>query len=535
MEIDIEGFDFFKVAPDFSGYLRDESRLYGSAETINFPQTEEDVKHTLKRLSSIRSLVTIQGARTGITGGAVPAGGHILNLSKMNRFLGMRFIEEQNKYALTVQPGVLLEEINLAVGRQIFETSAWNSESLRTLDRFKGEGAFFFPPDSTETSASIGGMAANNASGACSFLYGPTRNHIQALRVVLPDGSGLVLERGFNRAKAGRFKLETDSGTILAGQLPGYPMPAVKNVAGYYVRDDMDMLDLFIGSEGTLGVITQMDILLSSLPAEIWGIMVFFAEEKMAVKFVRSLRGDSSNREQSISEKPAAIEFFDQHALELLRQQKIQNSAFSELPEIPGEHNTAIYVEYHAPDEQSMEDMVFKMTEAIAGCGGDDEATWMASNTRDLERLKNFRHALPEAINLLIDERRKSVSGLTKPGTDMAVPDGKLEKVIEMYESDLSESGLEYVKFGHIGDNHIHINILPQNLQHYEAGRALHKKWAEAVAAMNGTVSAEHGIGKLKVQLLKIMYGQEDLQQMCRLMQIFNPHFLLNRGNSVLC
>ena len=113
----------------------------------------------------------------------------------------------------------------------------------------------------------------------------------------------------------------------------------------------------------------------------------------------------------------------------------------------------------------------------------------------------------------------------------MAVPNEKLEETIVMYNRDLSEMNLEYIKFGHIGDNHVHVNIIPKNTDEYERGKSLYKEWAKRIASIGGTVSAEHGIGKLKRELLQVMYGPEGIEEMKKLKKIFDPLLVLNRGN----
>ena len=223
---------------DYEEYLHDESRSTGQADSISFPRTEAEVIAIIKELHARGERVTTQGARTGITAGAVPCGGHILNLSRMKAIGTIRRDAPSGAATLTVQPGALIQEIYQVV---------------------KADG-LFFPPDPTETSASIGGMAACNASGAMSFCYGPTRHWVQSLRIVLSDGDLLVLTRGAQRAQGRAFSLTTASGRRISGQLPGYTQPPIKSAAGYYVTDDMDLLDLFIGMEGTLGVITEIEL-----------------------------------------------------------------------------------------------------------------------------------------------------------------------------------------------------------------------------------------------------------------------------------
>jgi D-lactate dehydrogenase (cytochrome) len=165
------------ITKDYYDYLRDESRKVGKAATISFPQNEGEVINTIALLSAGNQKITIQGARTGITAGAVPDGGHILNLEKMNKITGLRC--DNDEFILTVQPGVLLIDLRKAISRKSFDTCQWSGESIEALERMKKAGDFFFPPDPTETTASIGGMVACNASGARSFYYGPTRKYVQ--------------------------------------------------------------------------------------------------------------------------------------------------------------------------------------------------------------------------------------------------------------------------------------------------------------------------------------------------------------------
>ncbi len=471
------------VVPEFEEYLRDESRRAGSAEQIIFAKCDDDIRKALQ--SGLP--VTVQGARTGIAAGAVPDGGIILNLSRMKN------IGDVQGDRISVQPGALLSEIR---------------------ERVEAHG-MFFPPDPTETSASIGGMLACNASGAMSYHYGSTRNWVNALRVMLPDGDILRVERGV-KADGLSFVLKTESGRTISGELPDIRMPAVKSAAGYYVKPDMDLLDLFIGMEGTLGVITEAELKLLSVPPLKQALCAFFPDESSAIKFVRFVREELD---------PVAIELFGHRALDLLRNSEI------ELPNLPAHFHTAIYFEFHGDNEDVLEEGVLAAAEKMAELGAGDEDCWMADGVREIECHKAFRHATPEAVNLLIDQRKKKHPGLTKLGTDMSVPDEHLDEVLGMYREDLAAASLEYVIFGHIGNNHVHVNILPRDMEEMAKGRELYLKWAEKVVAMGGSVSAEHGIGKIKVPLLEKMFGSEGIAAMRNFKKLFDPEGILSPGN----
>ena len=226
-----------------------------------------------------------------------------------------------------------------------------------------------------------------------------------------------------------------------------------------------------------------------------------------------------------------AMEFFDVHALNLLRQHRQTGpDAASIIPDMPDAWHTGLYLEWHADSEEAAEAALMEVVEVVVDCGGDEEAAWLASTEREMSRLKAFRHTLPEAVNMTIDRFRRAAPSIAKLGTDLSVPDDALERVFSLYRDGLERTGLKHVKFGHIGDNHVHVNILPETLEQYEKGRALYLEWARAVVDMGGSVSAEHGIGKLKTELLAAMTGPDGLAAMRDLKRQFDPKGTLNPG-----
>lgn len=488
-----------EFGPEFTEYLRDESRRSGRAHAIAMPRNEEEVRHALSIAHQQGWTITPQGARTGISAGAVPDGGLILNLSHMNR-IGPVHPDRR----ITVEPGVILTDLQTAL----------HDHNL------------FFPPDPTERSASIGGMIACNASGALSYHYGPTRNWIRSARIMLADGDILHIERG-TRARGRHMDLTTASGRRIVTELPLLDMPSVKSAAGYHIRPDMDLLDLFIGMEGTLGIITSAELLLLPQPRCRSALTAFFPGEAAALQCVRFLRGDEG---PGLPCPPAAIEFFDSRALNLLRQAKSGNPAFAKLPTLAPHFHTALYVEFHAAEPAAVEESILQVAEHLQSAGVGENDTWLAEGPREIETMKDFRHATPEAVNLLIDQRRKTHPGLTKLGTDMSVPDHALERVMEIYHQGLAGACLEYVIFGHIGNNHVHVNILPRDMEDFQRGKALYQEWARAVVAMGGSVSAEHGIGKIKPPLLLQMFGEKGIAAMKHVKHVFDPDGLLNPG-----
>lgn len=510
---------------EFADYLRDESRTTGQAESISFPKTPEEVMNILKTLAGTGVSVTVQGGRTGLAAAAVPQEGHIMNLTRMNQVTGLRR-DEAGRFYVRTQPGVVLSQLRKMLESRKFpseQVEAWDDQSKAVLTELARAPEQFFSPDPTESSATIGGMIACNASGARSYLYGPVRPYITMLKIALINGDTLTVVRGRQRLHGRRLQLTTDSGRQICCDLPTYVMPKTKNASGYYIEDDMDVIDIFIGSDGTLGVIYEAELALLPLPQIIWGVSCFFANEDQAVHMVEAVRQEL--------QQIAAIEFFDRDALAILRRQREESTAFSGLPLVPPGMDSAIYLEIHDEKEEDAYQRLFAIGRLMESVGGDRQHSWVARTAADRDRLVFFRHAVPESVNMLIDQRKKSEPTITKLGTDMSVPDKDLQRIMTMYRHMLAERGLESAIWGHIGNNHLHVNILPRSAADQAAGKELYKEWATQVSAMGGAVSAEHGVGKLKAPFLEIMYGSAHLAEMARLKKAFDPDFRLGRDN----
>ena len=519
------------LSAEYDEYRRDESRSVGEAEAIAFPTSEDEVRATLRevrqRATAVEKrpdAVTVQGARTGLAAGAVPHGGLVINLSRMNRYLGLRR-DEDGVFYLRAEPGVVLSELrkHLAAKSLPAPEGGWDAESAAALQTLEAAPEQFFPTDPTETSACLGGMAACNASGARSYRYGPMRPHVSALRVVLADGDVVALRRGDVRADGRHLSLPTVSGRVYELDLPTYQMPRTKNASGYFIEDDMDAVDLFIGSDGTLGIITELELALIPVPAVTWGVSCFFPNEQAALDFTAAAR-------------PAlgcagAFEYFDTGALDILRSQRANSAAFVSLPELDPQAACCIYVELDCENEVQALEELSRLGRILTEVGGSEDATWVARTDVDRESQRFFRHAVPESVNMLIDERRRTDPAITKLGSDMSVPDERLHDVVALYRRTLAESGLQSAAWGHIGNNHLHVNVLPRDAADFAAGKELFRGWAREVTAMGGAVSAEHGVGKIKRDFLTVMYGQDHIRETARLKAQLDPFGQLGRGN----
>ncbi|MCB1026013.1 MAG: FAD-binding oxidoreductase, partial [Acidobacteria bacterium] len=428
---------------DIEDYLIDASNLPGgNAEKVYLPETKEEIADILREANEKCIRVTISGARTGTVGGAIPFGGIVISLEKFKR---LEISQNENGGTAIVGAGVPLIDLQKAV----------DSEGL------------FYPPDPTEWSCQVGGTIATNASGARSFKYGSTRNFVLRLRIVLPDGDFLDIKRGEVFSENGFFELTTASGKKLNAKLPTYSPPDVrKNTSGYFSGKKIDAIDIFIGSEGTLGIVTEAELKLLPKPKGFLSGIVFFEHEKDLLDLVKEVRsrsfetrsGSLSEADQNGSIDAVVLEYFDRRSLEFIGEH---------FPETPKNMAGAIFFEQET-SETNEDELFERWNDLLENNNADVERSWFAVNQQDLEKMREFRHALPVAVNERIVKNKQR-----KVGTDMALPDDKFESFLDFYQTKLSESGLEYVIFGHIGDNHLHANMIPKNEEEMSKARHL--------------------------------------------------------------
>lgn len=490
-----------KTQPDeMQDFLVDASHMRGGhAEQLVFPESAVEVAALLAEASATKTQVTISGAGTGTVGGRVAFGGIVLATDKLNTIKGIVHQDEGGR--ATAEAGVRLIDFQRSVA----------AEKL------------FYPPDPTEANCFLGGTIATNASGARTFKYGATRNYVQRLQIALATGDVVEIHRGEVRADVGgKIRIPCSQGRVIEAQLPTYRMPATrKHAAAYYVTPEMDVIDLFIGSEGTLGVIVEAEVRLLPQPEGLMSGVVFFESEDKLHAFVREAREQSLQSRLAKGSPLAAIdaralEFFDQESLGFLRQK---------YPDIHGEAVGAIFFEQETTgsDEEALMDSWLKLLERHqAMC----DESWFATNEQDQAKLREFRHQLPVLMNEWFARYQQQ-----KVSTDMAVPDEHFPAMLRFYQEALRDGDLRYTIFGHIGDNHVHVNILPRDENEAKLARAIYLKFIRRAVELGGTISAEHGIGKLKREYLRELYGEEHFAEMAALKRAFDPAGILGRGN----
>jgi D-lactate dehydrogenase (cytochrome) len=499
-----------KSNPDeIQAFVSDASYLPGGfASRVIFPETASQVGEVLTSATHEGTPVTVSGAGTGTVAGRVPFGGYVLATDKLNEIKSI--VKEEGGGRAVVEAGVVLAD----------------------FQRLLEPEALLYPPDPTERSCFLGGNVATNASGARTFKYGPTRNYVERLKIALATGDLVDLRRGELRADAGgRIEIPLQCGRTIEARLPSYRMPQVrKHASGYYVAPGMDLIDLFIGSEGTLGVIVEAEVKLLPKPEGLLSGVVFFASKESLLAFVADARSaslktrlydqsvavEAGHLRRSSSIDARALEYFDSGSLSFLKQK---------YETVPAGSVGAVFFEQETTSET--EDIL--MTEWLALLERHQalaDESWFATTEQDQEKLREFRHQLPVLMNEWFARYKQR-----KVSTDMAVPDEEFAGMLSFYDDTLRPSDLKYTIFGHIGDNHVHVNILPRDDAEAAKAREIYMQFVRRAVKVGGTISAEHGIGKIKREYLRELYGEESLREMAALKRAFDPAGILGRGN----
>ncbi|CAI2718291.1 FAD-binding oxidoreductase [Nitrospina watsonii] len=458
-------------------YLKDASNSPpGAASEVVIPESAEELREFLKTNDQP---ITVSGAGTGLTASRVPRTGIIISMERLKR------IGEVEDGTLCVEPAITLEDLDA---------------------HLKGTG-WFYPPNPTETLASIGGTLATNASGSRSYKFGVTRDYVLELDILLADGRGARVRRSHSIDRP----LELDDGSTIELPSIDYRSPQCKNAAGYYYQPGMDWIDLFVGSDGTLCLITEVRLQLRETPYDFLSGILFMASEEKCWDLVENIR-----RDRSVNIDPCSLEYFDRHSLMRLKE-KFKN--------VPNAAQAALFFEQDVLHEEGYEPVLEAWYEYLESNEVLLDDSWFAQGPKDVEKFHLFRHQVP----LLLNEENSRM-GRVKMGTDMAVDDAHFQEMMRFYRKTLEEGGVDYAMFGHIGDNHLHINLLPDKDQSGTA-KAVYDRLVDQILAWGGTVSAEHGIGKLKKNYYHKMVGKQTIAKLQTLKDRLDPKGLLGQGN----
>jgi D-lactate dehydrogenase (cytochrome) len=425
-------------------HLRDISPHVGELPAgIIWPETTEEVAHILAWSYENDIPVTPWGAGTSTEGNPVPTkGGLVVDLTRMDQILDIRPEDLQ----ADIQPGVLRKELN----------------------RKTGQFGLFFPPD-PGADASIGGMIANNASGVQTVKYGATKDYVMRMTVVLPGGK--VIHTGCK---------------------------APKSSSGY------DLTRLFVGSEGTLGIVTEATLRLAGIPAHHLAATVTFDNLEDATRSVALIIGSGL--------EAAALELLTPGLIELMNKEKDL-----QLPEVP-----SLFCEFHGISQAALLETVELTRELCSDCGANGFK--FGVEERERKDLWRARHEAWETIH-------RAHPGMETIIVDAAVPISRYPEMIIYSQNLVDEHQVPGYVFGHAGDGNLHVVLVgdPNDEKSWELLETINQRIVEHAVELDGTCTGEHGIGIGKRKFMKLEHGA-GYELMKAIKELVDPKGLMNPG-----
>ncbi len=423
-------------------YSYDATNLEYIPWAVVFPESTEEVSSLVKLANKYNFPIIPRGAGSGMSGGALAIhGGIIISFEKMNKILEINTI---NHYAI-VQPGVITSVLH------------------REVEKYN----LFYPPDpASRNFSSIGGNVAENAGGLRAVKYGVTRDYVMALEVVLPSGE----------------VIRTGSKTI-------------KDVAGY------DLTRLIVGSEGTLGIVTEITLKLIPRPDSNYTFFLTFSSPEEAIYYVPYLLAKGL---------PSTLEFIDGYSLRAV--EKYLSISFNNV-------DGAILLENIGNKGE-----VETWAEEIETYLINNNITYRKATTaKERESLWQIRRSISASLSQIKPNRFNE---------DVVVKRSDLTKLISESYKIAEKYNILVADFGHAGDGNIHINYLHNRKDENERRRAWRatEELVEEVIKLGGTVSGEHGIGIMKKELLKKQFSEIEIELMKKLKRTFDPNNILNPG-----
>ena len=435
-------------------YSHDEMPIYGKAmpEAVVEALTTEEIAAVMKLCNENRIPVTPRGAGTGLVGGAVPIqGGVLLVTTRMNKILSY----DEDNFTVTVQPGVLLQ----------------------TLAEDAATRGLLYPPDPGEKLATLGGNVSTNAGGMRAVKYGCTRDYVKAMTVVLPTGEIIKLGSSVSKTSSG-----------------------------------YSLLNLMIGSEGTLGIITELTLKLIPAPKETVSLIITYPDMESCISTVPAFFREHL--------QPQALEFMGKDIV-ISSEAYVGKQVFPR--QIEGVDAEAyLLVTFDGNDADELDAMIERASEVVLEAGAIDV---LVADTPALKRdAWAARSSFLEAImadTKLLDE------------CDVVVPVTQIANFLVYVDSLEQEVGLKIRSFGHAGDGNLHIYCCSNDLAEDEF-KARAEKFMEAVyikaTELGGQVSGEHGIGSGKVAFLAESMGDVNMRLMEEIKKVFDPNLILNPG-----
>jgi D-lactate dehydrogenase (cytochrome) len=502
-------------------YLEDAAHYPGgTADAVARPRTEADVAHLVRSATRVLAV----GAQSSVTGGATPQGGLVISTERLTG------ITRAGASHVRAGAGVVLDALQ-----------AWLAARGR-----------WYAPVPTYTGAFVGGVTSTNAAGAATFKYGATRPWVDGLTVVLACGHVLDLERGRIRAHPrDGFRIECPCG--VRQFRPGtYVMPDVPKIsAGYFAAPNMDLIDLFVGAEGTLGVI--VDATLRTLPARpaVALALVPMPSESAAIALTGDLREASRRtweRTDASGLDVAAIEQLDRRCLEMLHEDGLTGKCGIT---VPAGTELALIVQLELQAETTA---ARAFDEVAAALSADGPATPLTSFCRMLDahgvfeltelampgdarrtaQLLEFREGAPAGVNRRVGDAKRATGDarIQKTAADMIVPFRHFTEIVAIYHDGYQRRGLDYAVWGHISDGNVHPNVMPRSYADVEAGHEAIREFGRAVKRLGGCPLAEHGVGRspLKQALLREFYGESAIEEMRAIKRALDPDGKLAPG-----
>ena len=503
-----------------ASFLEDAAHFPGGhAAGIAVPSSEAQVAALLRSGTTILPI----GAQSSLTGGATPDGDVVLSTARLNRLLeiGADFVR--------VEAGVKLVELDAA---------------LASAGRH-------YPPVPTFTGAFAGGIVATNAAGAATFKHGTTRDWVRALTVVLPNGEVLDLERGRTTASDdGEFEIVLSDRTAHV-RVPRYRMPSVPKLsAGYFAAPGMDLVDLFVGSEGTLGVVTEVTLRVLPVRPAMCLAFVPFDDRRAALTFVTRLRDAARETWRSGDARGldvSAIEHMDARCLAILREDGADRANGVAIPAgsamallvtlelAAGTTSAQAFDDIGRAREPGAPDTpLVRFCRALDEAGVLDRVDIAVPGDRAREQqLLALREAVPAGVNARVGRAKHLVDPrIAKTAADMIVPFDRLEELLDIYDEAFRRRGLDAAVWGHISDGNLHPNVIPRSMADVESGRDAIRAFGREVIRLGGSPLAEHGVGRspVKQELLVELYGRDGVEEMRAVKRALDPEFRLAPG-----